>query len=45
MAARLGASTAMVARVGNDTFGHDTIKNFKDNHVNVSGLSNGRCHE
>lgn len=37
MAARLGARSAMVARVGEDAFGRDTVKNFKDNGVNVSG--------
>lgn len=35
MAARLGVSTTMVAKVGDDTFGHDTIKNFKNNGVNT----------
>lgn len=35
MAARLGATTAMVAKLGNDSFGHNTVTNFKDNNVNV----------
>ena len=35
MAARLGVVSAMVAKVGDDAFGHNTIKNFKDNNVNV----------
>lgn len=26
-------------QVGNDRFGHDTIQNFKDNHVNVRSVS------
>ncbi|CAM9892210.1 unnamed protein product [Lampetra fluviatilis] len=34
-AARLGASTAMVAKVGKDTFGDNYIQNFKDNGVNI----------
>ena len=29
MAQKLGANTAMVAKVGNDQFGKDTIDNFK----------------
>ena len=29
MAAKLGARTAMVAKVGVDSFGENTIKNFK----------------
>lgn len=36
--ARLGAKVAMVGRVGDDLFGHDTIKNFKSNNVNVDHL-------
>ena len=35
MAARLGATTAMVAKLGDDTFGYDTVKNFKSNKINV----------
>ena len=35
MAARLGARTVMVARLGDDTFGHETIENFQRNEVNV----------
>ncbi|XP_022088584.1 ribokinase-like [Acanthaster planci] len=30
MAAKMGAKTAMVAKVGDDTFGHETIKNFRN---------------
>eukprot|EP00731_Ephydatia_muelleri_P037357 Em0448g2a len=33
MAARLGAKTAMVAKLGNDTFGHSTVQNFHDNNI------------
>ncbi|XP_072165951.1 ribokinase-like [Diadema setosum] len=33
MAARLGARTAMVGKVGDDSFGRDTLQNFKDNAV------------
>ena len=35
MAARLGSSTAMVAKLGNDSFGQSTIENFNTNKVNV----------
>jgi ribokinase len=47
MAARLGAATAMVARVGDDHFGRATIDNFRENgvdatHVDViSGVASG----
>lgn len=33
MAARLGAKTAMIGKVGDDSFGRDTINNFKENEV------------
>ncbi|EDV21742.1 expressed hypothetical protein [Trichoplax adhaerens] len=36
MAAKLGATTAMIARVGDDTFGSSTIENFKENGVDIS---------
>ncbi|CAI8004815.1 Ribokinase [Geodia barretti] len=39
MAARLGVSTAMVAKVGNDQFGRDAIQNFRDNNVNVDHVT------
>nr|XP_058961430.1 ribokinase-like [Pocillopora verrucosa] len=35
MAARLGAKTAMVAKVGDDSFGHRYIENFKQHEVNT----------
>ncbi|XP_033110561.1 ribokinase-like isoform X2 [Anneissia japonica] len=35
MSSRLGAKTAIVAMVGDDSFGNDTIKNFKNNNVDV----------
>ncbi|XP_031564436.1 ribokinase-like [Actinia tenebrosa] len=35
MAAKLGARVAMVAMVGNDRFGHDTIENFKKYGINT----------
>ncbi|XP_033733694.1 ribokinase-like [Pecten maximus] len=35
VAARLGAKTAMIAKVGDDTFGKDYIQNFKDNEVMI----------
>lgn len=35
MSARLGASTAMVAKLGDDTFGQDTLKNFQSNAIDV----------
>lgn len=47
MAARLGARTAMVARVGDDPFGRDTLDNFAANGVDagqvkiVTGASSG----
>ncbi|CAH3197373.1 unnamed protein product, partial [Porites evermanni] len=39
MAARLGAKTAMVAKVGNDSFGERYIENFKQNGVNTDHVS------
>ncbi|KAK3730351.1 hypothetical protein QZH41_014848, partial [Actinostola sp. cb2023] len=39
MASRLGAKTAMVAKVGDDTFGRNHISNFKHNKVNVDNVS------
>nr|XP_054758061.1 ribokinase-like [Lytechinus pictus] len=39
MASRLGARTAMVGKVGDDSYGRDTIKNFKDNDVITDFLS------
>ncbi|KXJ24825.1 ribokinase [Exaiptasia diaphana] len=39
MASRLGAKTAMVAKVGDDTFGRNHISNFKHNKVNVDHVS------
>mmetsp|Transcript_28787 Transcript_28787/g.82410 ORF Transcript_28787/g.82410 Transcript_28787/m.82410 type:complete len:352 (-) Transcript_28787:91-1146(-) len=35
MAARLGAKTSMVGKVGRDSFGRDTLQNFKEFGVNV----------
>lgn len=35
MATRLGVATGMVAKLGNDAFGRNTIENFKVNGVNV----------
>ncbi|XP_076366790.1 ribokinase-like isoform X2 [Tachypleus tridentatus] len=35
MASRLGASTAMIGKVGDDEFGHQYKENFKQNKVNV----------
>ena len=35
MAAKLGARVAMVAMVGKDKFGYDTIENFKNHDVNT----------
>ncbi|PIK54263.1 putative ribokinase-like [Apostichopus japonicus] len=35
MAARLGAKVSMVAKVGDDTFGKDTVENFTTNSVNT----------
>ncbi|XP_064623530.1 ribokinase-like [Lineus longissimus] len=39
VASRLGTTTAMVAKLGDDTFGHDYIQNFKDNSVNIDHVS------
>ncbi|XP_070576687.1 ribokinase-like [Ptychodera flava] len=36
MAARLGSKVAMVSKVGDDSFGRDTIKNFQSNNVNTN---------
>ncbi|XP_071963612.1 ribokinase-like isoform X2 [Antedon mediterranea] len=35
MSSRLGAKSAMIAMVGDDSFGNDTIKNFEMNNVDV----------
>lgn len=37
-AARLGASTAMIGRVGDDTFGKSTLNNFREHNVNTEHL-------
>ncbi|KAL9970217.1 hypothetical protein ACROYT_G022554 [Oculina patagonica] len=39
MAQKLGANTAMVAKIGNDQFGEDTIQNFKKFGVNTDFIS------
>mmetsp|Transcript_107676 Transcript_107676/g.335779 ORF Transcript_107676/g.335779 Transcript_107676/m.335779 type:complete len:351 (+) Transcript_107676:39-1091(+) len=39
MAARLGAKTAMVGKVGRDSFGRDTLQNFRDVGVNVQHVT------
>lgn len=39
MSARLGAEVAMVAKVGEDSFGRDTIKNFTENNVKTDFVS------
>eukprot|EP00062_Callorhinchus_milii_P023615 gi/632982650/ref/XP_007908252.1/ PREDICTED: ribokinase isoform X2 [Callorhinchus milii] len=38
-AARLGAKTAMVCKLGNDSFGNDYVENFKTNGVSTDYLS------
>lgn len=38
MSAKLGASTAMVGKIGTDSFGADTVKNFEAVGVNVEHL-------
>ena len=38
-AARCGASVSMISKVGDDLFGHDTIKNFKDNNVDCDHVA------
>ncbi|XP_013404621.1 ribokinase [Lingula anatina] len=42
VAARLGANVAMVAKVGDDSFGHNYIQNFKENKINVDYVSTTR---
>lgn len=37
-AARLGGKVAMIARLGNDLFGNQTIENFKKEGLNVDGV-------
>lgn len=37
-AAKLGANTAMVAKLGNDTWGQKYLENFKNEGVEVSGV-------
>jgi ribokinase len=37
-AARLGGSVAMIARLGNDLFGRQTIENFRKEGINVAGV-------
>lgn len=39
MAQKLGAKTAMVAKIGNDQFGRDTVQNFKKFGVNTDFIS------
>ncbi|XP_038074729.1 ribokinase-like [Patiria miniata] len=39
MAAKMGAKTVMIAKVGDDTFGHETIKNFKNCNVITDFIS------
>eukprot|EP00045_Choanoeca_perplexa_P001183 m.18328 g.18328 ORF g.18328 m.18328 type:complete len:311 (+) comp10786_c0_seq4:50-982(+) len=39
MAGKIGAKTAMVTKLGDDTFGRDTLENYKNNHVNVDHVS------
>ena len=39
MAQKLGANTIMVAKIGNDQFGKDTIQNFKRFGVNTDFIS------
>jgi len=37
-AARLGGQVAMIARLGNDLFGNQTIENFRKEGINVDGV-------
>lgn len=39
MAQKLGAKTAMIAKIGNDQFGKDTIQNFTNFGVNTDFIS------
>src|SRR5215207_3283994 len=36
MAAKLGADVRMVARIGRDVFGSDTLRNFREQHVDAT---------
>eukprot|EP00041_Stephanoeca_diplocostata_P024372 m.616180 g.616180 ORF g.616180 m.616180 type:complete len:234 (+) comp22513_c1_seq2:153-854(+) len=38
MAAKLGSRTAMVAKLGDDSFGRDTLENYKTNGVNTDSV-------
>ncbi|XP_076049148.1 ribokinase [Oratosquilla oratoria] len=37
-AAKLGASTSLVAKIGNDTFGHNYMKNLQDNGIDTDNV-------
>jgi len=39
MASKIGAKTAMVTKLGEDTFGRDTLQNYKSNNVNVDHVT------
>eukprot|EP00042_Codosiga_hollandica_P033434 m.223281 g.223281 ORF g.223281 m.223281 type:complete len:365 (-) comp54186_c0_seq3:40-1134(-) len=36
MAAKMGAATAMVTKLGDDIFGHDTLKNFASHGIDIA---------
>jgi len=37
-AAKLGGTVSMITKVGQDTFGRDTIKNYSDQGININGV-------
>lgn len=39
VSARLGCKAAMVAKVGDDTFGHNYIQNFRSNNVDINHVT------
>jgi len=39
-AARLGSKVSFISMVGNDAFGQQQLDNFKNNHINITGV---RC--
>jgi ribokinase len=40
-AARLGSKVSFISMVGNDAFGQQQLDNFKNNHINITGVGVG----
>lgn len=40
-AARLGSKVSFISMVGNDAFGQQQLNNFKNNHINITGVGVG----